>query len=179
MTAAIPEWQGNLEHANPRPKTSTVENIVLPLDDGKLSQLAIPVARELARLHAATVHVVYLGDQNFPDRDAVTRLGMKPGQVRSVILNQRKGSPSDRVIGASRELPRSLIVMCTHTGKHSEGERFGAITEAVLLTKPDRIVLLTPDRGDSAWRLQTILLAHDGTPACHPAAAPAAEHGDL
>ena len=179
MTAAIPEWQGDLERANPKPTTSTVENIILPLDDGNLSQLAIPVARELARLHGATVHVVYLSDENFPDRDATTRLGMKPGEVRSVIVDQRKGSPPDGVIGAARELPQSLIVMCTHTGKQSEGERFGAITESVLLTKPERIVLLTPERGDKEWKLRSILLAHDGTPGCHPAAGPAAELAHL
>jgi nucleotide-binding universal stress UspA family protein len=177
MTAAIPEWNGAVERRKTKPRT--VENIVLPLDGRKFSQLAIPIARELARLHDATLHVVYVGVEALAHKDTLASLGLKPSETRGVVMEHSKGNPAEDVLHSARDLPRALIVMCTHTGQQTNGDRFGSVTEAILLSKPERIVLLTPERGDKAWNLRSILLAHDGTPACHPAAGPAAELAHL
>jgi nucleotide-binding universal stress UspA family protein len=177
MTAAMPEWNGALDRRKTKPRS--VENVILPLDGQKSTQLAIPIARELARLHGATLHVVYVGEQVTPTPDALAWLGVKSGETRGVVMDHRKGNPAERVIHAARDLPRALIVMCTHTGQQLNGEGFGAVAESILLTKPERIVLLAPEREDKTWKLRSILLAHDGTPGCHPAAGPAAELAQL
>ena len=177
MTAAIPEWNGAVERRKTKPRT--VENVILPLDGQNFSQSAIPIARELARLHGATLHVVYVGEQAATAPDTLTWLGLKSGETRGVVMDHRKGNPAERVIHSARDLPRALIVMCTHTGQQMNGERFGAVAESILLTKPERIVLLAPEPDHPAWKLRSILLAHDGTPACHPAAGPAAELAHL
>lgn len=66
-------------------------------------------------------------------------------------------------------------MLCTALGTHRENNRFGSIAESIFALKPQRAVLLTPDRVRKPWDLRRILLAHDGTPISHPAIGPAAD----
>ena len=75
----------------------------------------------------------------------------------------------------ARELPQALIVMSTNTGRTPDKDRFGSVTESIFATRPERTVLLTPERGRKPWNLRRILLAHDGTHISDAATGPAAD----
>lgn len=172
MTAAIPEWRDALPT---RQQTSMVKNIVLPLDGTPLSRLALPVARSLCQLYGATMHVMYVGEEQLAPEEAVKRLGLTPQETQGAVLDQYTDDPADMILGAAERLAESVIVMCTHTGRHNDGESFGSVTESVLSAAPRRIVLLKPESLGPEWKLRRILLAHDGTPSSDIASSPAAE----
>lgn len=155
---------------------SSVANIALALDGSELSRLALPVMRTLAEIYAATPHLIYAGEQTIDPKERLARLGLNWEQAPGAVIHQAEGSAPDAILGLARDLPQSLIVMCTHTGhkKHGSGY-FGSVTEAVLTQGPERIVLVAPGHRSREFKISTIVLAHDGTPAADCAVAPAAE----
>lgn len=172
MTVAIPEWRDALPA---RQRLSIITNVVLPLDGTPLSRVALPVARGLCQLYGATMHVLYVGEEQLAPEEAVKRLGLTPQETQGAVLDQYSDDPADMILRAAERLAESAIVMCTHTGRHNDGESFGSVTESVLRAVPKRIVLLRPECSDPGWKLRRILLAHDGTPCSDVASSPAAE----
>ncbi len=173
VTAAL--WKWNTAALDRRQQPSTVCNIVLPLDGNAASRAAIPVARSLAQLYRAAPHLVYVGEQHLDPKDIMTLLGVNTEQLPGAVLDACHGEVAEGIAGVARELPKSLIVLCTHTGQHVHPDCFGSVAEAVLGSGPERIVLVSPERGEKPWSLRQVLLAHDGTPASDAATAPAAE----
>jgi nucleotide-binding universal stress UspA family protein len=154
--------------------TGSVETILLALDEQASCRTAVPVACTLSEICGATLHVTYVGQQALDPREAPGRLGFTAQQRHGAVFNLTKGDPAQVVAQLARELAEPLIVMSTHTGPPGAKDRFGSITESVLATRPERIVLLAPERRQQEWKLRRVLLAHDGTPTSHAATAPAA-----
>src|SRR5262245_42280806 len=152
-----------------------VDNVVLPLDRAVFSRTALPVARKLAQLFNATLHVIYTGEMARNPQEVLTMLGLTGEEMRGAVLNHGEGDSAAAVMRSAQALPNALIVMSTQMGTQTAGERFGSMTEAVLAAKPERIVLLTPERGDQPWEPRRIVLAHDGTPTCNATIAPTIE----
>lgn len=173
MTATRSEWHGNQQSTAPKP--STVKNVVLPLDGSQRSRLAAPIARTLSKLYGATLHVVTVGQELRPTKEALTHLGLTVEEMQGVVLDSCTGEPAEAIVHAAQQLPSPLLVMCTHTGRERSSDDFGRVAESVLRGAPQRIVLLAPERGDRAWVIRRVLLAHDGTPSSDCATAPAAE----
>lgn len=171
MTAALP---GSRDTAA-RLKEIVIANVVLPLDGSEGSRMVVPVARGLAQLYAATLHLVWVGEESLDPRLALSRLGVPTEETRGVVVHSLRGTAAEMIVRAAQDLPRSLIVMCTHTRLGHRTDCFGSITESVLASNPERIVLLDPGRGDRPWSLQRVLLAHDGAPRCEAATAAAAD----
>lgn len=173
MTAAIPDWHDALHRTEATP--STVENIILPLDGSPGSRRAVPIGRRLAQIYDATIHFVYAGERTSSPRDAAERLGLTDEDMHGAVVDHHDGEPAEVILAAVQQLGRPMIVMCANTGHHVGPDCFGSVTEAVLAATPDRVVLVGPECGDTAWRLRRVLLAHDGTPSSDLATAPAAE----
>jgi nucleotide-binding universal stress UspA family protein len=173
MTAALSEWNGSMQR---EPKSmNLVESILLPVDDMMPCRCAVPVARKLCELYGATLHVAYVGEQVLDAQNIPSHLGFNIQETQGVIFDQRNGEPGEVLNQLTRELPHPLIVMSTRIGHSVDKDRFGSVAESIFATKPPRMVLLAPDRGEKPWNVRRILLAHDGTPSSHPATAPAAE----
>jgi nucleotide-binding universal stress UspA family protein len=172
MTAALSKWSGAVNLPQPSP---TVANIVLPLDGSAVSRAAVPVARGLAQLYKAVSHLLYVGEAPPDPKNMLSLLGVTREDMPGAVVDTYEGDAAEGIAGTARQLPESLIVMCTHTGAHGDLDHFGSVAEAVLASSPERIVLLAPDRGDKPWCIQRVLLAHDGTRVCDAAAASAAE----
>jgi nucleotide-binding universal stress UspA family protein len=102
-------------------------------------------------------------------------LGFNAEDMHGAILEQVSGDPIQVVSRLARELPQALIVMSTNTGRTPDKHRFGSVAESIFATRPQRTVLLTPERGRKPWNLRRILLAHDGTPISDAATGPAAD----
>jgi nucleotide-binding universal stress UspA family protein len=173
VTATRSQWHGRQQSTAPKP--STIKNVVLPLDGSQRSRLAVPIARTLSNLYGATLHVVTVGQELRPTKEALTHLGLTLEEMQGAVLDSCTGEPAEAIIRAAQQLPSPLLVMCTHTGSERSSDDFGRVAESVLRGAPQRIVLLAPERGDRVWVIRRVLLAHDGTPSSDCATAPAAE----
>lgn len=172
MAAALPESHDVLHSAIG--KGSSIHNIVLPLDGSASSRRAIPVGRYLAKLYRATLHVLYAAERPFSVREAIDQLGLNDEDLHGAVLDQHRGDAAEAILSAIHKLSRSMVIMCTNTGHHSGPDCFGSVTEAVLAGTPERIVLIG-ERSEQLWKVQRVVLAHDGTPISDLATAPAAE----
>lgn len=173
MTAALSHWHG-ADSGVPQ-RSSTVANIILPLDGRPLSRLVLPIGRRLAQLYNATPHLLYVGRQLRDSKEILDVLGLTTDDISGAVLDALPGNPAEVILQVEKQLPHSLVVMCTHTESPRKAEVFGGVAEAVLAAGPARIVLVAPDLAQQPWRLQHILLAHDGTPSSDAATAPAAD----
>lgn len=169
--AAMHDWQdpSRAAVAGPFP----VGAIVVPLDGSESAKAALPVARFLAQLEGATLHVVYVGEEAAGNREVFEQMGLTGEELRGLVLNQGAGQPAESVLQLARELSDSLIVTCVYTGTREEGA-IGPLAEALLESAPDRMVLVTSEAAAS-WRMRLVLLAHDGTPSADMAIVPTAQ----
>src|SRR5688572_11428911 len=89
--------------------------IVVPLDASEHALVALPVAKRLAELEAATLHLVHVAPEASPPLDVLERLGLNSTGLRGSVLDMKAGEPSAGIVQAASELHATLIVMCTHT----------------------------------------------------------------
>jgi nucleotide-binding universal stress UspA family protein len=149
--------------------------IVVPLDASGHALVALPVAKQLAELQGATLHLVHVAHETSPPADVLDRLGLNSMGLRGSVLDTKAGEPSFGIVQAGRELQAALIVMCTHTAVSGADKTLGTTALAVLRHAPCPVVLVRPERGVVPWALHRILLPHDGTPTTSAAIRPAAE----
>lgn len=172
MNAISSDWQNSIREAacalNP-------ETVIVPLDGSAESRSALPIARLLAKLEGATLHVAYAGERPQDVREALEGLGLSSDELRGAVLDHFEGEPADCVINLAQALPSPLIVMCTHTDTGEEHPSLGSVAEAILNSAPAQVVLVSPTRGQQEWKLNRILLAHDGSPSADIATGPAAD----
>jgi nucleotide-binding universal stress UspA family protein len=175
-----------------------IRTIVAPLDGNPVSKAALPVARTLAELENAVLHVVYVGAGISGPHKTLAELGLTPEELHGAVLDELKGDPAAAIVSFAQSLSDALIVMCTQTGalrpvpspagvtarkgRHDAASvsrtTLGSLAEAVLRSGPERVLLVSPDmsQGDGQpWQLRRIVMAHDGTPTSDLATAPASE----
>jgi nucleotide-binding universal stress UspA family protein len=153
-----------------------VRTIVVPLDGTPHALTALPVARALADLEGATVHVAHVGEQRFPARRMIEELGLTPQDIRGWVFDQpTETSAAAGIVRLARDRPDPAIVLCTHTGVDKSAGALGGVAESVLRNAPCPLVLVHPERGLGPWALHRILLPHDGTPSSVAAMDPAGE----
>jgi len=167
---------GDPGHA-PRGKAVVIENVIVPLDGTEGSRAALPVGRIVAKLYEATLHVVFVdkGEEAHRPRQTLEELGLDAQEIRGVVMDNLHGDPAAAILRSARELSSVLLVMCTHTGGHTDTGELGSVAEAVLSGAPERIILISPEGVPESWQLRRILLAHDGTRSADVAIAPAAD----
>lgn len=177
MSAALPKWNGAAAEMGEQLKT--ISNLVIPLNGSAASRAAITVARDLARLYAATPHLVYVGPAPMEPKNIHVLLGVTQEDIPGVVFHCCETESPEEIVRIARELPDAVIVICTHVGELVQSTGLGSFTEAVLATGPERILLVSPERGEADWTMKRILLAHSGTPDCDPATGMAAELATL
>jgi nucleotide-binding universal stress UspA family protein len=174
MSAALPDWKNAVERPEDN-RATCIKNIVLPLDATEQSLTVLPVARTLAELYGATLHVAFVGESSVDSKSAAARIGFDAEVPPGTVFEQNSSEPLELVPRLMRDLPETLLVMSTALGPQQHETRFGSLTESIFATRPARAVLLTPEHGRRSWTLRLLLLAHDGTPVSHPATEPAAD----
>ena len=148
--------------------------ILVPLDGSEQALAALPVARVLAEIERATLHVVHVGEHKLRDGELLRRLRLETAVPERFAVEARAGEPAAEILFAARGMKPQLIVMCTHTTA-KPGARPGRTATRVLRNAPCPVVLVPPGRGSSAWHLHHVLVPHDGTPTTSAALRPAAE----
>lgn len=174
MTAAMRDWKAAIEPTSGR-ADERIQSIVLALDNTDESETALPVASKLSELYQAVLHVAYVGESTVKRREKRESFNLNDEKTRGAVWEQSSGDPAEFVVRLTRELREPLLVLCTALGTQRGKNRFGSMAESIFALKPQRAVLLTPERGIKPWGLRRILLAHDGTPISHPAIGPAAD----
>lgn len=149
--------------------------IVIPLDGSEHALVALPVAKRLAELEQATLHLVHVAPQIPPPAEILERIGLGDTELRGSVLSAKGGEPASGIIQTATEIGAALIVMCTHTALTGAQKTVGRTALAVLKGAPCPVVLVRPARGVVPWELRRILLPHDGTPVTSAAIRPAAE----
>lgn len=173
MTAALPEWHDALHSRKSEP--GSVKNILLPLDEQGAWRRANEIARQLAEIYAATLHLVCAGERLASPREVVERVGLGPEDLRGAVLDCREGEAAKVILAAVQQTESPMLVMCANPGEKAGTDCFGALMETVLAGTPPRIVLVGPECEQRKWQLRRVLLAHDGTASSDQATAPAAE----
>ena len=144
--------------------------VLVPLDGSVHATAALPVARALAALKHAIVHVVNVAEEPLSTHDL---RNLTAEQRRGTVVDQITGTPAASIVRMANEQRSVLIVMCTHTDMTKPRDAVGHVAEAVLRTAPCPVVFVGPERGAQPWTLHHILLPHDGTPTAAAAVGPA------
>jgi nucleotide-binding universal stress UspA family protein len=149
-------------------------NLLVPLDASEQALAALPVAKRLAEIEGATLHIAHFAPEAAPPTAMVARLGLSAADLRGAVLHAEAGYPARDIVRAAIDLPAALIVMCTHTTPCEGDKIVGHTALAVLANAPCPVVLVRPERGDAPYSVRRILLPHDGTPTTSAAIRPAA-----
>lgn len=150
--------------------------IFVPLDGSMHSLDALPVARTLARMNGATIHVLHIGERTLPPAELLEKLGLNADDLEGSVLRQGLGDAGEQISQAASEERDAIVVMCTHAGAPTvAGGVLGRVAARVLLDAGCPVVFVRPERGTKDWRLRDILVAHDGTPTTTVCICPAAQ----
>src|ERR671925_922288 len=138
--------------------------IVVPLDGSVHAQAALSVARALAPLVGATLHLVHIGEPALPHRELLRKLGLAMDDVRGTVVEQAGGEAAASIVRLAQGPVCAYIVMCPHTGQQQSAGDLGGVARDVLHMASCPIVLIPPARDQRPWQLRSIVLPHDGTP---------------
>lgn len=147
--------------------------IMVPVDGTACATSALPVARGLADLHGASLHLIHVTEHPLPAHELLQKLNLPPEQMKGLVLDQLTGPPASSIIRVVHEQAGIAIVMCPHTAPEKPRGTLGSVARAVLQAAGCPVVLVPPERGAQPWALHRLLLPHDGTPASTAAVEPA------
>jgi nucleotide-binding universal stress UspA family protein len=151
----------------------TIQAVVTFLDGTTVAKATLAVARRLAEIEGATLHIAYTGEQNQQAREAVEELGLGAHELQGLVFEHLTESPGEGLLKLVGELSDALVVLATRTENDAE-EDFGTVALAMLGRAPDCLVLVAPEQDAHGWRLRRVVMAHDGTPSADHAILPTA-----
>ncbi len=171
--AAMPYGSRAVTEPGTRPAT-----VLVPLDGSEEALAALPVARLIAHLEEASLHIVHISERPEPARELVSRLGLTEEDVKGVILDQGSGPPAEAIVRIASQQESPYIVMSTHTGLKQPVTELGSLATEVVYHAPCPVVLVPPEQGKQPVHLRHVLVPHDGTPATAALAGPALEYAE-
>lgn len=150
--------------------------LLVPVERPLHATIALPVAQELARLKAATVVLIHVGEP-LARGELLEHLSLSPAVARDLAIEQRTGSPADAIVRETVARNAELIVMCAPTQPDSLLFPWRSTAGNVLRMAPCPVVFVPRTHNRGSWVLHRLLLPHDGTPTSALAVAPAADLG--
>jgi nucleotide-binding universal stress UspA family protein len=137
--------------------------ILVPLDGSMRALAALPVARSLAKLVDGTVRMLHVADV-LPGHELRERLKLEIGDIKGAVLDARAGDPATAIVQDAQERRSFAVVMCAYTAEAKPAPGLGSVAEAALHAALP-LVLVQPDRPMVDFRLDRVLIPHDGAPA--------------
>ncbi|MBO0735933.1 MAG: universal stress protein [Alphaproteobacteria bacterium] len=156
----------------------TEPTVLVPLDGSEPALAALPVANALGEVEHAALLFLHVAEDRPPDAESLSRVLLGGTELDGLTVATRTGKPAAELVHAAAEIRPQLIVLCKH-GAIEPPNVLGGTAMNVLHNAPCPVVLVPPSRGSTPWRLQHILVPHDGTPGTSTALRPAqkiAEH---
>lgn len=147
--------------------------ILVPLNGSVRALAALPVARTLAEVMHATLHLVHIADHIIPPRELLHKLALTANDVRGSVVEQAPGDAGVSLVRLTREPACAYVVMCPHTGQAERVDDLSSVTRKVLRWSPCPVVLVPTAWKPQPWPLRHILVACDGKPATSATFGPA------
>ncbi len=148
-------------YAAPDMTLSPLHTIVVPLDQSTLAEHALDTIPQIAEAGSATIHLVHVIEpfdarephaEHLVDADALNSmryLEQKAESLRSlgfdVMVETRRGRPSDQIVEAAAEQNAGLIAMATHGRGGLSRIMFGSNAERVLRQVQVPLLLVKPE----------------------------------
>jgi nucleotide-binding universal stress UspA family protein len=146
--------------------------ILIPLDGTLRACAALSVAEALGKVMGATLRVIHVSSEKPPPLSELAgQLGLESAGLHGWSIDARVGEPSAAIISAAQALGARLIIMCTHTAAARPTTVLGHTALEVMRAMPCPVVLVPPAQRFESWRLNRILLPHDGSPSANAAVA--------
>jgi nucleotide-binding universal stress UspA family protein len=143
---------------NPTWEMATLKRIIVPLDGSELSERVLPYVEGLAKNLDLEVKLIGVyggpllsggsGDSFYSSgqinslittirAETVTYLAMKTEEMKQkdlkkVSFSAKEGLAADEIITIAREIPNTLIAMCTHGRSGVQRWMLGSVTETVV-----------------------------------------------
>lgn len=156
-----------------------VSSIYVPLDTGEASKAVISIASTLSEILGASLCFVHAMEHAEAAENLLEHLHLQRKQLHNAIIEPMEGLPGDVIANTTRDHPRSIIVMPTHSEESTTLEGgLGPISVQVLLRALCPIVFAPFGLKWDNWKPSRLLLPQDSTAACAVAVAPAAELAD-
>jgi len=156
-----------------RPKQAAT--VLVPIDGSGAAMAALPVARMVARMTGATVHIIHATTEPLSHEELFGKLRLRPPDVRGVVVEQVTDPIAEAIVREAGQRQSLFIVMTTHGKVPVRG--LGPIALAVLAQAPCPVVFVRPEaalpREGEGAPLHRILVPLDGAPETSAAAAPA------
>jgi nucleotide-binding universal stress UspA family protein len=149
-------------------------HIVFPLINPPHERTAFPVARFMAKIMSASLHVVAAGVQAPAAQDLARRLSVPSEEFDAIVIEEASGNPIDAMIHRVSASRPAMLILAARLGGDAPGwnkHPAGAIDWQVLEKISCPILIVPPGRDMSGWRLRKQLLPQDGTPGCAAALA--------
>ncbi|HEY2535183.1 MAG TPA: universal stress protein [Xanthobacteraceae bacterium] len=147
--------------------------ILLALDGCESTLTALPIASVLGDIEQASVRILCVTDSD-PPAELLDRVKHETRDLEGFSVDARTGEPSTQILRMAQELKPQIIVLCRHIATAAQNA-LGSTATRVLREVACPLVLVSPERGLTAWRLHHVLVPHDGTPSTSVALRPAAE----
>lgn len=156
--AANPTLAVRAKEENPTWEMATLKRIIVPLDGSELSERILPYVEGLAKNLDLEVNLIGIyggplvaggaGDGLYSSgqinslittirAETVTYLAMKAEEMKQkdfkkVSFSAKEGLAADEIIAMAREIPNTLIAMCTHGRSGVQRWMLGSVTETVV-----------------------------------------------
>jgi nucleotide-binding universal stress UspA family protein len=122
----------------------------------------------------APLHILYVAQAEPAADELRSGVGREASMPDDLTVEARAGTPAAEILRAAGELKARLVVICKQGGADPT-RTLGQTALAVLQGASCPLVLVPPEQGKASWRLQHILVPHDGTPTTSAAPQPAAD----
>lgn len=151
------------------PKTDVV---LVPLDLNPSSAVALPVARTMAHLTGATLHIVHASPERMAATELAQRLGVPAEVMSGAVIDTIQAPASDAIMRVAAERKSLLIVMAMRHGEVKSESGLGSIARVIARRAPCPVLLVPPRLAEEPWALRQVLLPQDGTAATAAAIEP-------
>ena len=171
-------------------KTLNIQNIIVPIDFSKMSMPAIQIARQLARLFGASIHLAHVRQFNYAadfvapappiipfsfmpyeqnaEQTALKELKKVASEcgVSSAACDVLSGAPPfDEICRLGQTIPADLIVMPTHGRTGLKHVFLGSTAERIVQHSSCPVLVTRGNRAQSKndphWKVKTILVSTD------------------
>ena len=139
--------------------------VILPLDGSELAQRALPYAKSFSSAFSVPLELVRAADGGA--QDALQHLARVRDELRAegfaATTTALSGQAGPAVVDWACADPRALLVMSTHGRGGLARMALGSVTDRVLHTTPNPILIVRPGTETPAVRIHTIVVPLDGS----------------
>lgn len=146
--------------------------VLMPLDMNPNSAVALPVARAMARVMGATLHILHASRVPVAAQDLPQRLGVAAEIMGGAVIDTVQAPVPDAIMRIAVQRKSLLIVMAMRHGEVKSESGLGSIAQVIARRAPCPVLLVPPRLAEEPWDLRQVLLPQDGTPATAAAIEP-------